>query len=410
MLWAVCLAVTLLSYSEVIATTDAQKNAEIGIGSHISEVADPAVRLALGAPERRLKVDDVSAEEVDNGGKHQTELVNQNITTMHGCTCKENSSMYGPDEYIFDKTYSHSGCERASFGIYNYKYVDLPWCETTNPLCPGALDHGFDYCGDITCPEHSFTDSCECLPGYEVSESRDACVPAIPASAAEQAALMSAFMVNSASTDLWQRTLGWVADLNPCHHDLAHPFTPQWVGVYCWRGRVVKINLSPLNVRPFNSYFNLEPLPGFMLSSSIGELSEVNTLYFALADLSGTLPESLHRLTALRQLYLFDTLLSGTLPMLNSLADVMIFGTMLSGTLPPLAGTHDPLAHQTRISGTVPRGLTDVQTLTLSTTRLSGTLPNAQWTTICSVHLMWRTQEYQVHWHLRSHLTRTYCS
>jgi hypothetical protein len=37
MLWAVCLAVTLLSYSEVVATTDAWKNAEVGIDSHISE-------------------------------------------------------------------------------------------------------------------------------------------------------------------------------------------------------------------------------------------------------------------------------------------------------------------------------------------------------------------------------------
>ena len=64
MLWAVCLAVTLLSYSEVIATTDAQKNAEIGIGSHISEVVDPAVRLALGASSLRMAAMEASIAEL----------------------------------------------------------------------------------------------------------------------------------------------------------------------------------------------------------------------------------------------------------------------------------------------------------------------------------------------------------
>ena len=64
MLWAVCLAVTLLSYSEVIAPTDAQKNAEIGIGSHISEVADPAVRLALGASSLRMAAMEASIAEL----------------------------------------------------------------------------------------------------------------------------------------------------------------------------------------------------------------------------------------------------------------------------------------------------------------------------------------------------------
>ena len=64
MLWTVCLAVTLLSYSEVIAPTDAQKNAEIGVGSHISEVADPAVRLALGASSLRMAAMEASIAEL----------------------------------------------------------------------------------------------------------------------------------------------------------------------------------------------------------------------------------------------------------------------------------------------------------------------------------------------------------
>jgi len=105
------------------------------------------------------------------------------------------------------------------------------------------------------------------------------------------------------------------------------------------------------------------------------------------AYLSGTIPSTLSRLSALTGITLFNSKISGSIPsmisQLNALDKLMVHRTYLSGTVPPDLSEHrGPLQlftfYQTLVSGTLPHDLsqlTELSHLTAHTTSLSGTVP-----------------------------------
>ena len=141
-----------------------------------------------------------------------------------------------------------------------------------------------------------------------------------------------------------------------------------------------------------------------LLSGTIPELpGSIEQLYLYDTLLSGTLPASTRQMGKLKSLLFYNTRISGNLTHiqhLSSVATLMFYGTNIEGTLPETLGSMVSLTkilgYSTALSGTIPAALFHVPALQfvgLQQTKLSGSLPDPSGATelqelnVCDTHI-----------------------
>jgi hypothetical protein len=122
------------------------------------------------------------------------------------------------------------------------------------------------------------------------------------------------------------------------------------------------------------------------IPATLGDLTNLSTLYLSSNQLSGAIPATLGDLTNLTRLHLADNQLSGGIPAtlgdLTNLTRLYLYSNRLSGAIPATLGNLTNLTmlhlYSNRLSGAIPATLGDLAALTgldLSNNRLSGAIP-----------------------------------
>ncbi|GAB3497897.1 hypothetical protein GCM10027341_18680 [Spirosoma knui] len=172
-------------------------------------------------------------------------------------------------------------------------------------------------------------------------------------------------LYNSTNGAGWANKTGWLTNCNPCG----------WYGVTCSGGRVTRLDL------PYNQ------LNG-SLPSSLGSLTNLQTLALGNNQLSGSIPASLGSLANLQTLLLSTNQLSGSIPVslgsLTNLQNLTLGDNQLSGSIPASLGNLTNLRilalQNNQLSGSIPvslGNLTNLRNLALHNNQLSGSLPSS---------------------------------
>jgi hypothetical protein len=195
----------------------------------------------------------------------------------------------------------------------------------------------------------------------------------------------------STSGSHWRIKSNWLGGSRACR---------AWYGIECAHGTVTSIDLGgngasgwlPTELSALHALRVLnidESALSGTLPAGIASLTSLETILFATnPKLSGTLP-NLSKLTALAELDISRTRISGSLPRvhmdrLRNIRRLQVDHTSLSGTLPPqlgeLTSAQALFMHESRgLSGTMPPQmgrLTEMlHGMSLAGTRISGTVP-----------------------------------
>lgn len=193
------------------------------------------------------------------------------------------------------------------------------------------------------------------------------------------------------------RSREWPIKADPCS---------SWQGVKCENGSVAGINISGFRrtrVGRENPQFSVDALPNFTLLTSFNassfslpgqipnwfgqRLGSLQVLDLRSCGIIGIVPPSLGNLTNLTSLYLADNRLNGSIPSsfasLKNLSTLDISSNSLSGPIPPGIGNLSGLQHLNlsgnKLSGSLPGQLGDLGNLVnldLSFNDLSGSVPS----------------------------------
>lgn len=160
-----------------------------------------------------------------------------------------------------------------------------------------------------------------------------------------------------------------------------------------------KHNTNWLTTAPVSSWYNVSlsgnrvtwlglynnNLKG-VLPASIGNLTNLVTLYLSFNHLSGSIPDEIGNMTALNYIYINDNNLSGTIPStignLVQLTDFQTHNNRLHGRLPSALGNLTNLVtlalYNNKLTGSIPisfRNLSKLTYLFLQQNNLSGVIP-----------------------------------
>ena len=170
-----------------------------------------------------------------------------------------------------------------------------------------------------------------------------------------------------------------------------------WFGVRCLNGSLHGLNLQSNSLTGTipASLGNLTDLTSLWLNnntlsgsipSELGNLKNLTTLYLINSTLSGSIPIELGNLTNLTTLQLTNNYLGGNIPAelgnLKNLTDLYLFGNSLSGSIPSELGNLTNLTTlyliNNSLSGSIPielGNLTNLTYLNLANNSLSGIIP-----------------------------------
>jgi len=162
----------------------------------------------------------------------------------------------------------------------------------------------------------------------------------------------------------WKNNTGWNVTNTPC----------DWYGVSCSGGSVTRLSMHN------NQLSGTIPV-------SLGNLSNLQTLYLSVNQLIGSIPASLGNLSKLQILYLHDNQLTDSIPKslgnLSSLQTLYLHGNQLSGNIPESLGNLSSLGilylERNQLSGSIPESLgnlSNLQRLYLGGNQLSGSIPD----------------------------------
>ncbi|OFX18751.1 MAG: hypothetical protein A2041_12640 [Bacteroidetes bacterium GWA2_31_9b] len=146
-----------------------------------------------------------------------------------------------------------------------------------------------------------------------------------------------------------------------------------WFGIQVGEGNVISIVLYGNNLEG-------------VISSELGNLSNIEIIDLDMNKLSGSLPAELGNLSTLKELYLDDNLLTGSIPIefgnLTSIIDIYIFYNQLSGSIPVelcnLATLQSLFLGYNNLTGNIPSeigNLSNLQLLDLNNNQLTGSIP-----------------------------------
>ncbi len=200
-------------------------------------------------------------------------------------------------------------------------------------------------------------------------------------------------LYNSTNGSSWINKTGWIvpgtAGQSPCG----------WFGVTCTSGRVSAINLGNNNLEGYipSSIGNLTNLSSLFLNAnkltgnipnSIGSLTNLTLIYLSRNNLSGSVPPSIGNLTNLTTLSLSTNQLTGNIPFtignLTKLTRLYLRENYLEGSIPTSIGNLTNLVHlylfSNRLTGSIPTeigNLTKLIQLYLFYNELSGNIPTS---------------------------------
>jgi hypothetical protein len=149
----------------------------------------------------------------------------------------------------------------------------------------------------------------------------------------------------------WKNNTGWNVTNTP----------RRWKGVSCSDGHVTELNLSK------------NKLSG-SIPESLGKLSKLKDLILHENQLSGSIPESLGKLSNLEVLILHENQLSGSIPeslgKLSNLEGLILHENQLSGSIPESLGNLSNLKvlllHNNKLCGDIPLSLVNLNKIKTS--------------------------------------------
>ena len=183
---------------------------------------------------------------------------------------------------------------------------------------------------------------------------------------------------------------------NPCGSDV----NLQWQGITCSAlPTVVRLDLAQYNLTgtlpdsvgqlsslTFLQFWDNKHLVG-SIPSAIGDLHKLQLLDFDICALTGLLPATMSKLTALEQFWASENFFSGQIPLdfgdLSRLQFINLFGNQFSGSLPSTLGKLRNMVllgldYNAMLTGTIPPELgqlTKMEILGISNCGFSGTIP-----------------------------------
>ncbi len=199
-------------------------------------------------------------------------------------------------------------------------------------------------------------------------------------------ALLNIYAITNGNS--WNNNEQWATSTDPCN----------WHGVICANDSVYELELSANNLTGTlpDSIGSLHAMKILRLSSnqltgtipaSIGSLSNLEVLYINDNELTGTIPPEIGALSNLEVLYLYGNQLNGPIPReigdLGNLAVLDLSDNAIDGNIPDTVGDMDSLfqlfLNDNFLSGNIPANignLPSLEILDLSSNILTGKIPD----------------------------------